>query len=321
MPEAEAVAEALRRWADRDLDGPPEPVSGGFDTHIYRFSVDGRRLILRLYPSMTRGPSADREAATLAFVVRAGYPAPEVLAHSSRADDFGLPYLIMEEVPGRTALDAIKARPRSVGGLVAGLAATQARLHELPTDGWPHPVEGSEIDRRLATIGERRPTDPVLARALDWLRHNAEVARNEDRVVGHFDFHPVNVLVADDGALTVIDWENAAIGDAHSDVAATLSIFEFAPVVAGSTIERVVLRAAKPFLVRSYRQAYARHRALDERRLRYWRAWHAFERWWESASLLDGTFDRDTRTDERLGYAGVMAPAMARRFHRLVPDA
>ena len=321
MPELEEVSAALRRWAGRPLDGEPTAVTGGFDTHIYRFAVDGRRLVLRLYPSISRGPSADREAATLAFLDEAGYPAPALVAHASSPDEFGLPYLIMEEVPGHTALDVIKSRPRQVGRLVADLAGAQAALHALAVDRWPHPVVGDEIDRRIEALGDRRPADPRLAGALDWLRANAAEVRGGEAVVGHFDFHPVNVLVTDDGGLAVIDWENASIGDPHSDLAATLSIFEFAPVVAGSTSERLVLRAAKPWLVRGYRKAYATHRAVDERRLRYWRALHAFDRWWESASLLDGTFDRDTRTDERLGYAGVMAPAMARLFARLVPDA
>ena len=320
MPEVEQVASALRSWAGRPLDGEPVAVTGGFDTHIYRFAVDGRRLVLRLYPSASRGPSAAREAATLAFLGEVGYPAPAVVSHSSSVDEFGLPYLIMEEAPGRTALDVIKAHPRRVGALVADLAAAQAALHARPTERWPHPVEGDEIDRRIAALGDRRPTDPRLGAALAWLAANAGTVRGGGSVVVHLDFHPLNVLVADDGGLTVIDWANADLGDPHSDLAATLSIFEFAPVVADSTIERIALRAAKPWLIRGYRKAYARHRPVDERRLRYWRALHAFDRWWESASLLDGSFAVDTRTDARLAYAGVMAPAMARLFARLVPD-
>jgi hypothetical protein len=91
--------------------------------------------------------------------------------------------------------------------------------------------------------------------------------------------------------------------------------------VATSAVERVVLRAAKPWLLRRYRAAYARHLPIDERRLAYWLAFHAAESWWEATTLLDGTFARETRLDDRTRAATLVAPAMARLFARLVPDA
>ena len=320
-PSVADVADGLRTWAGGQLDAQPEPVGGGFDTYIFRFTAEGRRLILRLYPTPTRGESARREAATLAFLDAVGYPAPRPVDWSADLERFGVPFVIMEEVEGRTALDALRSRPRRVGELVGSLAAAHASLHALAADGWPHPVDGSEIDRRLAAVGSTTPRDARLAAAVGWLRAHADEVRGEDPAVCHLDFHPLNVLVADDGRLTVIDWENAAIGDRHSDLARTLVLFEMAPAVATSLVERAVLRAARPWLLRGYRDAYRRHLPVDERRLRYWMVLHAVDGWAEWSSLLDGTFDRDTRTDERRATAPVVARAMERLFARLVPDA
>jgi aminoglycoside phosphotransferase (APT) family kinase protein len=321
-PKLEDVAAALERWAGGDLEVPPAPVSGGFDTFIYRFRhrTEGA-LILRLYPSVARGPSAVREAATLGFLAEARYPAPECLAVSADPTEFGLPYVVMREVPGRTVFDQLRKRPRSVGALITSLAAAQAVLHGVPVDGWPHPAEGSEIDRRIAALGDAQPADPALRAALDWLREHADDVRGEEPSICHLDFHPINALVADDGRMTIIDWENASLGDPHSDVARTLVLFHAAAVAANSRVERVVLRAARPWLVRSYRDAYRRHIPIDDRRLRFWMALHAADSWWEWSSLVDGTFDRATRTDERTAAAASIAPAMARLFARLVPEA
>ena len=319
-PSIERVADGLRDWAGGGLDGPPEPVGGGFDTFIFRFAVAGRRLILRLYPSTTRGESARRETAILGFLEGVGYPAPQPVDWSADLEGFGVPFVIMEEIPGRTALDALRSRPRRVGELVGSLAAAQASLHAVAVDGWPHPVAGSEVDRRLAAIDDERvPSDPALRSAIAWLRAHADEVRGEEPAVCHFDFHPLNVLIADDGRLSVIDWENAALGDRHSDLARTLVLFEAAPAVASSALERVVLRAARPWLVRGYREAYRKHLPVDERRLRYWMAAHAVDGWWEWSSLVDGTFAVDTRTDERAATAPVIARAMERLFGRLVP--
>ena len=326
-PVLEEVAAGLRAWAeglDAEVVEGPTPVGGGFDTYIYRFRTEAPPapgLILRLYPTMRRSASAEREATILRYVAGVGYPAPRVLAASGDGAGFGLPYVVMEEAPGRTTLDQIRRRPRHVGTLVGSLAAAQASLHALPAQDWPIPAEGSEIDRRFAALGDQSFDDPDLAAAVDWLRTHADEVRGEEPAVCHFDFHPLNVLVDDDGRLTVIDWENAALGDRHSDLARTLVLFHAASAAANSAVERAVVRVARPSLVRSYRQAYARHLPVDEARLRYWMALHAADGWWEWGSLLDGTYDKASRTEERRAAAARIAPAMARLFGRVVPEA
>ena len=328
-PNSDELAERLAVWvrgrlgSDETVVSGPDRVTGGLDTFIYRFGVSGRGpLILRLYPSVSRGSSAEKEASVLRFLDEVGYPAPRLVGHGADAADFGLPYVVMEQVSGATVLDRVKAGPLGAPGLIDSLAAAQASLHAVDPSGWPFaaPV-GSEVDRRLAEVDGVTPSDPALARALAWLQANRGVAQAEDPVVCHNDFHPLNALVDDDGRLAVIDWEGSGLGDRHSDLARSLVLFEWGPAVAGSAVERLALRASKSWIVKRYRASYERHLPVDAARLHYWLAFHAAESWWEAASLLDGSFDRDTRTDERAGPAAVVAPAMARLFSRLVPDA
>ncbi len=332
----EAVARALLAWAQATHGGAvtvadgPTAITGGLDTFIYRFRLGGHvegvaagPLILRLYPSIERGGSALREAAILGFLARRGYPAPRPLEASAEPGDFGVPYVVMEQVPGKTVLDRVSAAPQRAPALLDALASAHARLHQLDPAGWPFEVDPGtwEVDRRLAEADAApAPTDEGLRRALEWLRANRQVAHGEGPSVCHYDFHPMNALVDDAGQVAVIDWEGAGIGSRHSDLARALVLFEWAPVVASSRAERLVLRVTKGWLVRRYRRAYSRHLPIEDDRLRYWMALHAADSWAESVALLSGSFDRATRTDTRKGPAAVVGPAMAKLFARLVPE-
>ncbi|HUP84988.1 MAG TPA: phosphotransferase family protein [Acidimicrobiales bacterium] len=330
-PDLAHVASALQEWANErfgdgtDLVTDPSAVSGGLDTFIFRFRLsrgDLRPLILRLYPSTTRAPSAEREVAILRFLDGTGYPAPRPVDAGTLGPPVGLPFVIMEEVPGKTALERLSARPHRASRLVESMAAAQASLHALDPTAWPLPIPpGDEIGRRLDKVESTATDDPALVDALHWLQHHRGDVEGEDPAVCHYDFHPLNTIVDDDGRLAVIDWEGAGLGDRHSDLARSMVLYEWSPVVAKSKVERIVLRVAKPPLLKRYRAAYARHLPIDERRLQYWLAFHAAESWWEATTLLAGTFTRDTRLDERTRAATLVAPAMAGLFARLVPDA
>jgi aminoglycoside 3'-phosphotransferase-1 len=336
--DAVAVGSSLLGWArGQQGDGvafteAPAPILGGLDTFIYALRFTGARdaawngpLILRLYPNAGRGESARREAAILGFLAERAFPAPAVVAAEEGTEVFGLPFVLMERVPGRTALERIQAKPQRAPAILDSLAALQARLHRVDGTGWPiDPAPGapsSEVDRRLAAAADLRLEDDGLQRALEWLRANAGEVRGEDPVLCHYDLHPMNVLLADDGAAAVIDWEGAGPGDRHSDLARSLVLFAWGPAVASSPFERRALRALLPWMVRRWRRAYERHLPVDPAPRRYWMAFHAADSWLEAATLLSGTFERGTRTETREAPAVLVGPAMARMFGRLVPEA
>lgn len=262
---------------------PPAPLGSGFDSFIYTFrlseDVADRRwsvpLVLRLQGDPTFASKVRREADVQAFLMTAGYPVPALLSVEAADNAFGLPFMIMERVPGTTMLARITSNPFRAGTLLARLARLHADLHRLPSVGWPLRDGGEPIVLRQIARFRRRVEEHGLVRlreGVDWLERYAPAVLPETAVVTHNDFHPLNVLVRDEGQLSVIDWSDAALGDRHHDVARTLVLFSFAYIAASSTLERVLLKAARGFLRSRYFNAYQRALPVDRRRLAYFEA-------------------------------------------------
>jgi aminoglycoside phosphotransferase (APT) family kinase protein len=71
----------------------------------------------------------------------------------------------------------------------------------------------------------------------------------------HFDFHPDQVLITDDGPV-VIDWVTAQQGDPLSDVARTCVILKFGQVPYGSWVMRMIINKWRKIFYRTYVQRY-----------------------------------------------------------------
>ena len=125
------------------------------------------------------------------------------------------------------------------------------------------------------------------------MRTRADVVRDEVPVVCHGDFHPLNVLSRPLGSRwehVVIDWTDSVAGDRHYDVARTVAIFHLASIAAGSGAERLALKAAGPWLARTYRRAYERELAIDPQRFAYWTAAHLLRGWAQIVGLHQGLY-------------------------------
>ena len=92
--------------------------------------------------------------------------------------------VVMERIDGPMMMDVMAKRPWTIGRYASMLADLHDQLHEIP--------------------------------APDWL---AQLPDDGDRLV-HLDLHPMNVMLSDRGPV-VIDWANAASGEALSDATAT----------------------------------------------------------------------------------------------------
>lgn len=261
----------------------PTPIGSGFDSYIYAFRIQGdprgerwvAPLVLRLQAKPEYASKVRREAVVQAFMAAAGYPTPALLAVEDDRNALGLPFMIMERVPGTTMLARALSNPLRAAALLRRLGELHAQMHTLPTDGWPLDHESEPISmRRLAqtrsSVAQHELSD--LVDRLAWLERNARAELPEMPVITHNDFHPLNVLVTGDGQLSVIDWSDAALGDRHFDVARTVTLFSFAYIVATSTLERILLRAARGFLRSRYLAGYQRAFPLDRRRLAYFEA-------------------------------------------------
>jgi aminoglycoside phosphotransferase (APT) family kinase protein len=132
--------------------------------------------------------------------------------------------IVMERLDGPLLMDLMLKRPWRIGRYARQLADLHDRLHVIPAPEWLPAIDDG------------------------------------DRLV-HLDLHPLNVIVTDAGPV-VIDWPNAARGDALVDVATTI-VLVTCPRMPGSRILNIAATPLRRYLARSFAARY-RGRALDE---------------------------------------------------------
>jgi thiamine kinase-like enzyme len=197
--------------------------------------------------------------------------------------------MIMERVPGTPMLDRFK-NPLAIPGLLRRMATLHTRLHRLPVEGCPLPYEGPLVDRRTAEIRDlvERFGLGEFGEPLKWLEANRGVVAMEDPVLLHNDFHPLNLMLSDEGEMHVLDWPDAALGDRHHDLARTLALFWLAPPLSRNAVERLLLTAVRGSVSRRYVSYYGEELPLEPGRLRYWEALHAVMAWAQVAAIHGG---------------------------------
>lgn len=282
----ETLEGVLRRSGEVTIVEGPDKFAGGLDTHVYGVTLGGTlpagwpaRVVLRIYPTAEQDAKMEREFAVQTFASERAFPAPRPLLAGKAGDPWELPFMLMERAPGSQAVDGFK-NPLRIRRTIRAMAALQARLHSLPTEGCPLPYDRPLVDRLLEGPQEllaKYPAEEPM-RALRWLEENASIVREEEPVLVHNDYHPINI-VAEGDQLTLLDWSDAALGDRHSDVARTLGVFWLAPSLERSWLGRTALGTLRGFIVSKYTSDYASHQPLDPRRIRYWEAVHAFSEW------------------------------------------
>lgn len=308
--DAMAVAQAVASWASRHLgatvevSGQPTTVTGGLDSYVHfvDFSGDGlppewrRPLVLRVLPAVDRLAQAQREASVQTWCAEQGYDAPRVLAVLGPDEVIGLPTQVMERAAGRPMVEAITGRPWQTRRRIHELAGLAVRLHALPTAGWPGPDERlGVLDHRLSLPRRVAATldVPELTSALSAAEALAPRAINDERVVCHGDFHPLNVIV-DDTRASVIDWTDAALGPREADVSRTALLFDVAVIAAKSAVERAVLSRVGPRMSRRYVHAYEQHAPLDHDLMKVWEVFHALHGWAQLEMLQAGGFEGES---------------------------
>jgi aminoglycoside phosphotransferase (APT) family kinase protein len=132
--------------------------------------------------------------------------------------------IVMERIVGPMMMDAMLRKPWLMGKCARVLADLHDRLHVIPAADW------------LPAVGDG------------------------DRLI-HLDLHPMNVMLTAAGP-SVIDWTNAARGNALTDVAVTMVLLT-CPEMPGSRIINVAATPARAFIARTFAARY-KSRALDE---------------------------------------------------------
>lgn len=266
---------------DVDFAEPLAPISGGFDTEIFAFRLNGAGpalsgpLVLRVLAPHHDPLRALRERAIQNAVTDLGFPAPRAPLASADPAVIGGAFLVMERRPGRPLLAARRL------GIAATLVETHLRLHALDPSSLlaalDRAVPGSSalvsLDGHLGQLEARVGRNLVgLAAAMRWLRDHRPAPGA--LAICHGDFHPQNLLSDGRGITAVLDWPNALVADPAYDVAATRVILEQAPleVLPVSRPVRWAIAVARRLLVTLYLRGYRRRRPVDASALAYFEA-------------------------------------------------
>ena len=265
-----------------DFAEPLVPLSGGFDTEIFAFHLNGAvpalsgPLVLRVLAPYHDPLRALRERATQNAVADMGFPAPRAPLASADPEILGGAFLVMERRPGRPLLAARRL------GIAALLVETHLRLHALDPStvlaALDRAVPGSSalvsLDAHLGQLEARISRNlPGLAPAMRWL-FDHRPGQGGARAICHGDFHPQNLLFDGREITAVLDWPNVLVADPAYDVAATRVILELAPmsVLPVSRTARWAMAAGRRLLVALYLRGYRGRRPLAVRGLAYYEA-------------------------------------------------
>jgi len=262
---------------------PPTPITGGFDTAIYKFQLKepppnlSKPLALRIFTRDTNLDRAPFESIIQNSLVKIGYPVPKVHSTSIKGDVFGGSFMIMDFMTGQPLVNEPEAQIPSL------LAKAHLHLHSIDATVVEKELRKAGISKMHVSFGPRfnwvkeqieNGGHEWLAPALDWIvEHRPK--EPERLALLHGDFHPLNILVWEGRVSGVLDWSTFLIGDPAMDIAIT----------------RFLRMVAFPYyldhidwsrLIGLYSEHYLGERSVDSERIGYFEVYRNF------MSLLEG---------------------------------
>jgi aminoglycoside phosphotransferase (APT) family kinase protein len=292
------------RAASLSYNAPPVAITDGWEAYTYRFKLNpslsmpqsfSGPMVLRIYSSPRGIPRARREFVAQQRLRLMGYRVPRALQLEASPTVFGGPFLIMEHVGGKILPEHLYERPWQLFRAAEQMAACHLRLHHLTADEFPAsniPFLERRLDEIRLLIRTHGLTD--LRSGYVWL--DAHRPRPTDRQsILHLDFHPLNLVCANDGSLTVLDWTEVDVGDPHADVGVTRMLMDCLQLPRPTLTESAAYCLGRGVLRRAYLRAYRRRSCLDLSKLAYYRAWAAlwrlcaYGRWLDAGPLSTGS--------------------------------
>lgn len=219
------------------------PVSGGWDTRLWRVDHAGTAYALRVFRS-EQASTCRREAAVMRMSSNAGLAVPRVHAEGC---GLGRPALLLAWCPGRTLLAEAQARPWRVWSVGLAFGRAHAAIHALPIS--------AEVAQ---TVPAWDPGREDLAPEL-VARLGTAVASATSLL--HMDYHPLNVMIDGRQISGVLDWANVAVGDRRADLARTVTLLRLPPLPPGTPT--AVQLGLRRLFEAAWRRGYCRQHNHD----------------------------------------------------------
>ena len=215
-------------------------ISAGWENDVYAFVVehgsDGElrreELILRIYPGDDAHDKSAHEFYGMSQLRKAGYPVPQVLLLERESSPFGKPFVIMEKIAGQDMWPLLFDSPlEKQQELLTQFCKLFVQLHTLEWRPFVRDVALYDpgnpytfVDRQLEFLRSILTSFPCpgFLPVIEWLEARRDQVPCLQPSPIHWDFHPRNLLLRDDGSAVVIDWTQVEVSDSRFDLAWTL---------------------------------------------------------------------------------------------------
>ncbi len=193
-------------------------LSGGASRDTFRFSADGRPLILQ---RQRGGDTRDMgiEARVLRAVHAAGVPVPALIAASTDSTAIGSAFMVSAAVEGETIARKILRDDRfgeARANLPEQLGRALAQLHAVDVSRVEGLVTQDQVQMYRDVLDASGQPHPAFELAFTWLHQHRPPSTRPALV--HGDFRLGNLIVGPSGLEAVLDWELAHIGDPMEDL-------------------------------------------------------------------------------------------------------
>ncbi len=252
-------------------------LTGGVSADVHRLDLklingSATSIVLRAHGATHSGLSAELEFQLIKILHQSGLLVPEPLLVDVSGSLLADPFLVFEFIEGSS-----KIPDRQVDQYIDLMADTLVQIHTLPTNGLPTlPTRNNP----LSEVFDNFPKGHEWGDLLAYLQSLTGTEYLKSPKLLHGDFWPENLLWRNGTIVSILDWEDAAIGDPLSDVACCR--LELRYKFGEMSMER-------------FTRAYAKHRFVDLDRLALWQVYVA-----AAAQQFMGDWGLDSALEEHM---------------------
>ena len=203
-------------------------ITSGWETRLFYFvlnytsegSSHDERLVARIFS----GKGSRHEYDIMGYLLSKGYPVPRLYEFDD-GGVLGQPFLTMEFIEGRNMeREFLSGSQEDLQWVLDIMMGLFVRLHDIDVSGFPGLTEVTTheyIDRVLSRHREVTAECGIgwMGPLIEWLDERKGSVTPMPPAVLHGDFHPLNIMLKEDGSKVVLDWGASHVGDRRNDLA------------------------------------------------------------------------------------------------------